>query len=207
MQKIKFLISKGLRKFLNPPAIRDSRIDKTAAVWDHTSINNSTLGKYSYVSDHTVISHAQIGNFCSISSFCMIGGAGHPVDFASTSPVFLVGRNAMGTHFAEIAYEPYEKIVIGNDVWIGTHCLIKSGVTIGDGAVVGMGSVVTKDIGPYEIWAGNPARLIRKRFSEETAQALQNSRWWELPDEVLADIGRNGQDPVEFAKLAAEFHR
>lgn len=204
VERIKFLISKGLRKFLNPPAIRDCSFDKTVAIWNDSSINNTSIGKYTYVSDHTVISYAEIGSFCSVASHCMIGAAGHPIDYASTSPVFLEGRNAFRTHLSTVDYSPYCKTVIGNDVWIGSHCLIKPGVHIGNGAIIGMGSVVTKDIGAYEIWAGNPARLIRKRFDEDTVQALQDSQWWTLSDDQLKQIGSFVNDPAAFAALAAK---
>ena len=207
IQRLKFLVSKGLRKFLNPPAIRGSELHKSVAVWDHATISDSSIDRFTYVSDHTVITSTRIGAFCSIAAHCMIGAAGHPIEFASTSPVFLSGRNAFGTHLAEVAYEPYCKTVIGNDVWIGAHCLVKPGVRIGDGAIVGMGSVVTKDIGPYEIWAGNPARLIRKRFDEETIKALQESHWWELSDDELRKIGKFVDEPLKFAALAAEQNR
>ena len=76
-------------------------------------------------------------------------------------------------------------IVIGNDVWIGNRVMIKAGVNIADGAVIGMGSIVTKDIGPYEIWAGNPARMIRKRFDDETIAALEEMKWWNWNDEKI----------------------
>lgn len=206
IQKLKFLISKGLRKFLNPPAIRDCTLADPVAIWNDSSINNTKIGRFTYVSDHTVISHTEIGAFCSIAGHCMIGAAGHPIDFASTSPVFLSGRNAFGKHLAQVEYEPFCQTVIGNDVWIGAHTLIKPGVAIADGAIVGMGSVVTKDIGPYEIWAGNPARLIRKRFDDDTVKALQSSRWWELPEDALRSIGQHIQDPATFAAMAAKLH-
>ena len=74
------------------------------------------------------------------------------------------------------------RTTIGNDVWIGTGAMVKAGVTIADGAVIGMGSVVTKDVGPYEIWAGNPARLIKKRLPEDEADRLASLKWWEWDD-------------------------
>lgn len=75
------------------------------------------------------------------------------------------------------------------------------GVTIGDGAVIGAGSVVTKDVGPYEIWAGNPARFIRKRFDDETIEKLLESQWWNWDDEKLKQYGEKFQSPEEFVKI------
>ena len=74
------------------------------------------------------------------------------------------------------------------------------GVTIGDGAVVGAGSIVTKDVGPYEIWAGNPARFIRKRFDDEIIEKLLESQWWNWDDEKLKKYGEKFQSPEEFVK-------
>ena len=75
------------------------------------------------------------------------------------------------------------------------------GVTIGDGAVIGAGSIVTKDVGPYEIWAGNPARFIRKRFDDETIEKLLESQWWNWDDEKLKMYGEKFQSPEEFVKI------
>lgn len=203
----KFYLSKALRKFLNPPAIRDSDLDRTARVWNDSTVDNTTIGRYTYVSDHTLISSARIGAFCSVSSYCQIGGAAHPMDFVSSSPIFLEGHNAWDRHLANIGFDPYKTTVIGNDVWIGTHALVKSGVTVGDGAVIGMGSVVTKDVGPYEVWAGNPARLIKKRFDDETVAALLALKWWDLDDATLEKYSEYMTDPRAFIeKLRADGH-
>ena len=188
---IKYFLQKAFQKVFCKPIVRSSKISKKAAVWNNSLIINSEINDYSYVSDHTSIYYTKIGKFCSISSYCAIGGASHPIDFVSTSPVFLEGRNAMNTHFAKLPYKPYKKTQIGNDVWIGTHCCIKSGISIGDGSVVGMGSVVIKDIGSYEIWAGNPARFIRKRFKNEDIVELQKYQWWNMNDEEINMVAYN----------------
>lgn len=85
-----------------------------------------------------------------------------------------------------------------NDVWIGSHVLIKSGVTISDGAVIGMGSVVTHDVGPYEIWAGNPARMIRKRFNDGTVENLKQIKWWNWNEEKIKEYAAYFSDSNEF---------
>lgn len=115
----------------------------------------------------------------------MIGGANHPITWVSTSPVFHGGKNILRKNFATHEFETTKKTIIGNDVWIGNNCLIKSGINICDGAVIGMGSVVTKDVGPYEIWGGNPAKMIRKRFDDLTIEKLIQSKWWGLEDNDL----------------------
>jgi hypothetical protein len=79
-------------------------------------------------------------------------------------------------------------IIIGNDVWIGRNAMILSGVTVGNGAVVGAEAVVTRDVRPYAVVAGNPAREVRRRFTDEQVDALQELRWWDWPDSGIRDV-------------------
>ena len=88
--------------------------------------------------------------------------------------------------------------MIENDVWLGLNVLVKAGVRIGTGAIIGMGSVVTKDIPAYEIWAGNPARKIRDRFDDETKQKLLESRWWEYDEKKLSELAVNFNNVSDF---------
>ncbi|WP_454765978.1 alpha/beta fold hydrolase [Cupriavidus campinensis] len=92
-------------------------------------------------------------------------------------------------------------VQIGNDVWIGAHSIILSGVTIGDGAVIAAGSVVSRDVGPYEIWAGNPAQLVKRRFDEETSATLLRLRWWDWPKE---DVEANARSIMNVGPHALE---
>lgn len=200
---IKYYLAKALKK-LKPSAIKNSKIDKKAYIAGGNTIINSEMGRYSYTSYDTQILWTVIGRFCSIGSDCKIGGAGHPLERVSTSPVFHEGRNVLKKHFAEFEYDPFTETHIGNDVWIGQNAMIKSGVTIGDGAVIGMGAVVTKDVGPYEIWAGNPAKLIRKRFDEETINKLLELKWWLWDDEKLQKYGEFFLNPSEFCDMEEE---
>ena len=195
---IKYYFLKLCQKVFSQPLIRSSTISRKSSIWNDSSIINCSIDDYSYISDHTSIYFTKIGKFCSIASYCSIGGASHPVDFASTSPVFLEGRNALGVNLAKCKYKPYKETIIGNDVWIGARCCIKSGFRIADGAVVGMGAVVVKDIGPYEIWAGNPAHFIRKRFPDETISKLLQSKWWNLPPRILKNAAKEVNSPIKF---------
>lgn len=191
-EKVKYGVARILGR--KPCAIRGSRISKKAAVGNGAKIVNCTIDRYTYIYGSSVVS-ADVGAFCSIAAGCTIGGGKHPTNWVSSSPVFYKGRNVLRTNFSQNEFEEYAHTIIGNDVWIGSKCLIKGGVTIGDGAVIGMGSVVTHDVPPYEIWAGNPAKLIRKRFDERTIEKLIEMKWWNFSDEELSEIGDLFKDP------------
>lgn len=152
-----------------------------------------SVGKYSYVGQDCRLS-ASIGSFCSIAQNVKTVEATHPLNYVSTSPVFFstvcqcVKTFVTCNTFNECLYaDAGRKIacIIGNDVWIGENVLIKGGVKIGDGAVIAMGAVVTKDVPPYSIYGGVPAREIRKRFSEENIEFLLSEQWWNKPDTWL----------------------
>lgn len=125
-----------------------------------------------------------IGRYCSIGANVSVFGDRHPVDHLSSSPMFYNARrfrNRTGTAptrpMVDFDAAP-QPVIIGNDVWIGDGVLLRDGITIGDGAVIGARSVVTKDVAPYTIVGGNPARTIRPRFPSQIADALLALQWW-----------------------------
>lgn len=160
-------------------------IDKTAKVDAECVLTKVTMGRYSYIGSRTRITDAVIGGFCSIGRNCGIGGGMHPLQAVSTSPVFLRGKNILHKNFAQVSNQPSAPVEIGNDVWIGEGVCIMAGVRIGDGAVIGAHAVVTKDVAPYAIVAGVPAKELRKRFDEPVIEKLLEIRWWDWPDEKL----------------------
>ncbi len=180
---------------LHGKSIRGSNIDKKAKINYGCNIVDAKMGKFSYCGYDCWIIDAEIGSFCSISNNVRIGGPAHPMSWVSTSPVFHKGSNIFGKNFSEHEFEPMRRTYIGNDVWIGENAIIKAGVTISDGAVIGAGSVVTHDVGPYEIWAGNPARIIRKRFDDEKIESLIELKWWDKDDDEIAKIAVDFNDP------------
>lgn len=194
---ISLLFSKFIKK-IQIPSIRKALIDRTAKVCSGSNIMNVQIGKYSYIGNFCTINYTDIGKFCSIADNCIIGGASHPLDWVSTSPVFLNGKNIMKKNFSKHEYNPIFHTVIGNDVWIGNNVLIKGGLVIADGAVIGMGSIVTKNIGPYEIWAGNPAKFIKKRFSEKIIADLLDLKWWDFSEERIYEKAFLFNDVQEF---------
>lgn len=143
----------------------------------------------------------EIGNFCSIAGdaqiFCL---AGHPTHLASTFP-FRTMLWGTGENRDAVAAGP---VVIGHDVWVGARALIMNGVTIGDGAIVAAGAVVTRDVPPYAIVGGSPARLIRFRFSSDIVERLRALEWWHWPDERIRAFEGYFYGPVEEFLAAAE---
>jgi acetyltransferase-like isoleucine patch superfamily enzyme len=170
-------------------AIRDSNIHATSKVESGSTIVRTTFDRHSFCGYDCMIIDCDVGAFCSIAGRVTIGGARHPMEYASTSPVFLSHRDSVKTKFARIPYVWRTKTKIGHDVWIGEAALVKGGVTIGSGAVIGMGSVVTKDVAAYSVVAGNPARHIRYRFPAHVIEALLNFAWWDKSDEELRRLG------------------
>lgn len=139
-----------------------------------------------------------IGKFCSIADgvVIMLGGE-HCADWVTTYPFSVLFPEA-----AHIAGHPKTKgnVAIGNDVWLGKNALILSGVTIHDGAVIGAGSIITKDVAPYSIVAGNPARHMKYRFDQSTINRLLEIQWWNWPlPKIIAEF------PRLLAKPTAEF--
>ncbi len=193
------------QKFLAGKAIRNCHIDPSATVHGGTQMTNSSIGRHSYIGYNCSVNTAEIGNFCSIAGDVIIGASEHPMDWASTSPAFEGIKNSSPRkRFANFAVPAAGKVIIGSDVWIGEGAFLKSGVTIGHGAVVGSRAVVTKDVEPYAIVVGCPARIIRFRFSEELRHCLIESEWWNLSDIDLMSIGQLVKDPQTFAEKARD---
>ncbi len=132
--------------------------------------HNCEIGSYTFIGKNCNISKATIGRYCSIANNVSIGPGEHDLTKISTSSIFY--KNA------------YEKLtkklcIIGNDVWIGTDVIVLRGVKIGNGAVIGANSVVTKDVPPFSIFVGSPAKFIRYRFDNAEMDKIEKSKWWE----------------------------
>jgi acetyltransferase-like isoleucine patch superfamily enzyme len=154
-----------------------------------------TIGAHTYVRYGSRIGSAcgHIGRFCSIAPGVCIGDGDHPLDWLSSHP-FQWGERGWVTfdtfrsHDWPVRTKPKRKTHIGNDVWIGTNAVITMGVRVGDGAVIGAGAIVTRDVPPYAIVGGVPARIIRFRFPPETIARLLKLRWWQYPVESLLGV-------------------
>lgn len=199
LQKIEYLFAKLIKK-LHLRAIANSDIHKTSKICAGSQIINVKLGKHSDIGYDCTIINTEIGPFCSFGANIVIGGAGHTIDWVSTSPVFNENKDHLPQKFSYHKFDLDSKTKVGADVWIGNSVLVKANVTIGHGAVIGMGSVVTKDVPPYEIWGGNPARLIKKRFDDDTINELLKMQWWEWDDEKIKENAPYFNDVQELIK-------
>jgi len=189
MNTIKLILGifKIIRKKIND--YKKSRYEYTKDLVDNNVI---MAGKYSYgephlgpydVQGHKVI----IGNFCSIAQEVLILlGGNHSLNWVTTYP--FEKESAIFFKRPNINYKKTKgDVIIGNDVWIGRRVIIMSGVKIGDGAVIAAGSTITKDVTPYTIVGGNPAKIINKRFNDDIIQALLIIKWWDWEDNKIND--------------------
>lgn len=149
-----------------------------------------SIGRYTYIQGGCRISpKVQIGSYCSIAMNVLVGPTDHPLDWLTTSPIAYCPEciglaKSVGCHrFVD------DRITkIGSDVWIGAGAVIGRGITIGDGAIIGASAVVTKDVAPYAIVAGVPAKTIRYRFDSSIIERLISARWWDLDASMLQDL-------------------
>lgn len=157
--------------------------------------SNVSIGDYTYCnSGTTLFTGTRIGKYCSIGYNVQIGCPEHPLRFMSTSPS--VYRDPLIKDYCKWpTNDILQPVVIENDVWIGSNAVILQGVTIANGAIVAAGGVVTKDVPPYCIVGGVPARIIKKRFNEEQIDFLLNSKWWEKDIADIKDL------MIEFNKI------
>lgn len=165
--------------------ITDSIIGNHCSIERRSMIFNSTLGDYSYTGYNNVIKFATIGKFTCLGWNVSCGGVNHDMSHLTMHP-FPILKKYRFVNEDEVFKGFEEKLKIGNDVWIGSGVSILRNVSISDGAVIGSGAVVTHNIGPYEIWAGVPAKKIGQRFSDDIIERLISLSWWDLPIEFIS---------------------
>lgn len=186
----------------------NSRAGAWTSIGSSNKIIESVLGDYTYTMDDVTINYTEIGKYCSIASHVCINPVQHPMDrvtqhhmtyrridygFAATDDESIFG------------WRRQNRVKIGHDVWIGHGAIIMKGVTIGTGAVVASGAIVTKDVEPYSIVAGVPAKPIKMRFSEEIRGKLLQIAWWEWPREMIEERFHELNDLDSFIEKYGHF--
>lgn len=170
--------------------IKDAVLGKWTQIGPNASIAESTIGDYTYLVDSTSAIYAEIGKFCSIASHTRINPGNHPMHRA-TQHHMTYRRVAYGFGTEDdldfFQWRRDAQVVVGHDVWMGHGVVVLPGVTIGTGAVIAAGAVVSKDVEPYTIVGGVPARPIKDRFSRDIAEGMQRIAWWDWSRELLEE--------------------
>ena len=192
----------GQDPYIHPEAtVKDSKLGRYTEVGARTSVVETTMGDYSYVVNDSDIIYSTIGKHCSIAAMTRINPGNHPIwratqcHFTYRASQYFDGEKDEEEFFDWRRAHP---VTMGHDVWIGHGAIILAGRTIGDGAVVAAGAIVTKDVAPYTIVGGNPARLIKRRFREDIAERMQALAWWDWSHREL------GAALADFRALEAE---
>jgi acetyltransferase-like isoleucine patch superfamily enzyme len=162
------------------------------SIGKNTAISeNVRMGRYSYIGSGNISCNTIIGRYCSIGGNVAIGPGSHPLDWLSTSSAQYNAAEFKNVSNIETSYSydgEKETTIIGNDVWIGNNAVIMKGVTVQDGSVIGAGAVVTKDVPPYAIVVGVPAKVLRYRFDNEKIEKLLQLKWWENDFSEIKDL-------------------
>ena len=167
-----------------------------------TKVAECSFGDYSYVTNDSDLIGATVGRFCSVASHVRVNPGNHPMDRVAMNH-FTYRSSAYGLGDDDrpfFAWRRSHPVVLGHDVWIGHGAVVLPGVTLGTGAAIGAGAIVTKDVPPFAVAAGNPARVLRFRFPDDTIGKLLDLAWWYWPHDRLK------RDLADFRTLgAAEF--
>lgn len=170
--------------------VEDSEVGAWTSIGPNCSIKESQVGDWSYTAGDVQMAYTDIGKFCSIASHVRINPGNHPTWRVMQHHA---GYRRVRYQLADTDDDTFfqwrkdHHVSVGHDVWIGHGAIIMPGKNIGNGAVIGSSSVVTKDVEPYTIVVGNPAKPIRRRFSKEIGQQLDQIAWWDWSHEVIKE--------------------
>ncbi len=181
--------------------IRETTLGRFVELAENVHVEYSAIGDYSYVMHGSSVADAEIGRFCAVAAACRIGPPDHPMERATQHRLTYTPEYywpAVPRDAGFFARRRAARTRIGNDVWIGHGASVLAGVVVGDGAVIAAGAVVTRDVAPYTIVGGVPAKPIRRRFSEEIARRLVDLAWWDWShDRLEASISDFRDLPID----------
>lgn len=165
---------------------KGNHVSMSSRVDSRCTMTFCKIGDYNFIRSGAQFNHVTTGNYCSFAADVQIGGMEHPLyEYSTSAQIF---RDKCVTD---------KETILGNDVWVGAGSIIRQGVRIGDGAVVGANSFVNRDVPPYAIVVGSPAKIIKYRFDESTIQKIQDTRFWELPPKqarkILIELKENSE--------------
>jgi len=177
-----------------------SQLGAWTEVGEHSYLENTTFGDYSYSGPYGYFQNTVVGKFANIAAQVRIGPTMHPMD-RPTLHHFTYRRKMFGMDEVDdeafFAWRAAQIATVGHDTWIGHGVVVMPGVVVGHGAVVGSGAVVTKDVEPYTVVVGVPAREVKRRFPVDIAERLMALGWWDWPHEVLKERLADFCGPVE----------
>ncbi len=183
--------------------VRNCKFNQYNTVYKYSRLRDSELGNYSYIARNCQIYNTTIGKFTCIGANVTTGMGAHPSsEFVSSHPLFYstIGQSSGLVIVEKNLFNEFPHTEIGNDVWIGNNAIIMYGIKIGDGAIIAAGAVVTKDVEPYSIVGGVPAKVIKYRFSKEQINFLLNFKWWNNDLEWFKKNKELFQNMEEFTK-------
>ena len=191
-----------IERFINWRSVFDTLVFELPSVQTNMTLEGAcSLWAFSYSNYQVVLSRTSVGRYCSIGQQVMIGPGSHNVDYVSTHPF---ASDAVGASCGQVGIPEYEAmaatictsfgrlrgpyVVLGHDVWVGARAIVLGGVTIGHGAVIAAGAVVTRDVAPYTVVGGVPARPLRQRFSDTVVRRMLACAWWDYDLSALGPI-------------------
>lgn len=193
--KVHNFIIRCIAKFIRSKVIRRKFVDFFMDNRDHQYYNHAydmgeNIGRHSYMGEGCCVydPNTKIGSFCTIAHNVLIGAGQHPLNFLSVHPFQYSNNFVKHKKNIDKPFLSYSPVEVGNDVWIGSNVVIMDRIRIGDGAVIGSNAVVTKDIPPYAIAVGIPAKVVRYRFDQEIINELLQIKWWRFDDSQLAGL-------------------
>lgn len=176
---------------MNKNVLFECHLSEVAKLIPPYDLRQVRVEDYSYISRNSYVKNTDIGKFCSIGPNFCCGLGIHPTNGVSTSPMFYSTLKQNGFSLTEVnKVVESKRIIIENDVFIGANVTVLDGVKIGNGAIIGAGATVTKDIPPYAIAVGVPARVVKYRFEKDQIEQLQKVEWWNFEEAKLREIER-----------------